>query len=126
MIAAMPHDYQISELCAAFDVSRSGYYAHLHKPAGRRRREDEALRPKIAAAFHESRQTYGTPRLRAVLTQQEGTGISRERIARIMREQGLQPLQKRAFIPLLHPDRSRRPRRPSRPLPPRIRCGAAI
>jgi putative transposase len=99
MIAAMQHDYQIDELCEAFGVSRSGYYAHQHKPAGQRRREDEALRPKIAAAFHESRQTYGTPRLRAVLTQQEGTGISRERIARLMREQGLQPLQKRSFIP---------------------------
>jgi len=98
MIAAMQQDYQIDELCEAFGVSRSGYYAHLHKPAGQRRREDEALRPKIAAAFHASRQTYGTPRLRAVLTQ-EGTGISRERIARLMREQGLQPLQKRSFIP---------------------------
>jgi putative transposase len=51
----------------------------------------ELLRPRI---------TYGTPRLRAALTPQEqGPGISRERIARLMREQGLQPLQKRAFIP---------------------------
>ena len=83
MIAAMQHDYRISELCEAFGVSRSGYYDHLRKPAGQRRREDEALRPKIAAAFHESRLTYGTPRLRIALGE-EGTGISRERIARLM------------------------------------------
>ena len=99
MIAAMQHDYRISELCEAFGVSRSGYYGHLRKPAGQRRREDEALRPKIAAAYHESRQTYGTPRLRIALGEKEGLGISRERIARLMRELGLQPLQKGRFTP---------------------------
>lgn len=92
-------DYQIDELCEAFGVSRSGYYAHLRKPEGHRHREDQRLRPQIAAAFAASRQTYGTPRLRAQLARQQGLGISRERIARLMRELGLQPLQKRAFIP---------------------------
>lgn len=98
MITAMRHEYHIDELCTAFAVSRSGYYAHLRKPSGRRRCEDEALRPRVAAAFRDSRLTYGTPRLREVLVR-EGTTISRERIGRIMRELGLQPLQKRAFIP---------------------------
>lgn len=99
MIASMHDDYQIDELCEAFGVSRSGYYAHLHKPEGLRSREDQRLRSQISTAFEQSRGTYGTPRLRAVLLQQEGTGVSRERIARLMRELGLQPLQKRAFIP---------------------------
>lgn len=98
MITAMRHEYHIDELCTAFAVSRSGYYAHLRKPSGRRRCEDEALRPRVAAAFRDSRLTYGTPRLREVLVR-EGTAISRERIGRIMRELGLQPLRKRAFIP---------------------------
>lgn len=98
MITAMRHEYHIDELCTAFAVSRSGYYAHLRKPSGRRRCEDEALRPRVAAAFRDSRLTYGTPRLRGVLVR-EGTAISRERIGRIMRELGLQPLQKRSFIP---------------------------
>jgi len=98
MITAMRHEYHIDELCTAFAASRSGYYAHLRKPSGRRRCEDEALRPRVAAAFRDSRLTYGTPRLREVLVR-EGTAISRERIGRIMRELGLQPLQKRSFIP---------------------------
>ncbi len=98
MITAMRHEYHIDELCTAFAVIRSGYYAHLRKPSGRRRCEDEALRPRVAAAFRDSRLTYGTPRLREVLVR-EGTAISRERIGRIMRELGLQPLQKRSFIP---------------------------
>lgn len=99
MIAALLRDYRIGELCEAFGVSRSGYYGHLRKHEGRRRREDETLRPKVAAAFEESRQTYGTPRIQAVLSRQEGAGISRERIARLMRELDLRPLQKRAFVP---------------------------
>jgi putative transposase len=92
------HGYPLDELCAAFGVSRSGYYAHLHKPERSRRREDRELRPQIARAFEESRGTYGTPRLRAVLRRTRPQ-ISRARIARLMRELGLQPLQKRAFIP---------------------------
>ena len=85
MITAMRHEYPIDELCTAFAVSRSGYYAHLRKPSGRRRCEDEALRPRVAAAFKDSRLTYGTPRLREVPVR-EGTAISQERIGRIMRE----------------------------------------
>ena len=38
-------DYQVDELCEAFGVSRSGYYAHLRKPEGHRHREDQRLRP---------------------------------------------------------------------------------
>jgi len=91
--------YQIDELCALFGVSRSGYYAHRRKPEGERRRQDEQLRPLIAALFAESRETYGTPRLRHALRQQHRAAPSRERIARLMREAGLTPLQKRAFVP---------------------------
>lgn len=90
--------YSLDELCAAFGVSRSGYYAHLHKSERPRRTEDRQLRAQIARAFEESRGTYGTPRLRAVL-RQSGPQLSRARIARLMRELGLQPLQKRSFIP---------------------------
>lgn len=90
--------YTLDELCAAFGVSRSGYYAHLHKAQRLRRQEDARLRPQIARAFHESRGTYGTPRLRQAL-RRTGPRLSRARIARLMRELGLQPLQKRSFVP---------------------------
>ncbi len=99
MITAIQHDYHIGELREAFGVSRSGYYNHLRKAACQRLREDEALRQKIEAAFHESPQTYGTPRLRIALRKKNGTCISRERIAGLIRELGPQPLRKRRFIP---------------------------
>ena len=99
MEAMMNKGYRIEELCAAFEVSRSGYYGHLRKERAPRHRQDAQLRPLVARAFHESRRTYGTPRLRAAL-RRTGACLSRQRIARLMREAGLQPLQKRRrFIP---------------------------
>ena len=99
MDAMRSKGYRIEELCAAFEVSRSGYYGHLCKERAPRRRQDAQLRPLVARAFHESRRSYGTPRLRAAL-RRTGACLSRQRIARLMREAGLQPLQKRRrFIP---------------------------
>lgn len=93
-----PERYGIGELCEAFDVSRAGYYAHLHKPEGARRREDESLRPQVVEAFRGGRENYGTPRLRREL-RRRGVRVSRERIARIMKEEGLRVNQKPSFIP---------------------------
>lgn len=93
-----PERYEIDELCAALDVSRSGYYAHLHKPEGTRRREDEELRPRVVEAFRGGRENYGTPRLRRAL-RRSGVSVSRDRIARIMKEEGLEVNQKPSFIP---------------------------
>ncbi|MES2709372.1 MAG: IS3 family transposase [Verrucomicrobiota bacterium] len=87
------------ELCAAMGVSRSGYHAHQHKPESTRRQEDSVLRPIVAAAFAQSRETYGTPRLREAISSLTQAPVSRARIARLMNEPGIAPRQKRAFIP---------------------------
>lgn len=100
MITRLRKDgFDMEELCEAMEVSRSGYYAHQQKPQGARRQEDSVLRPIVAAAFAQSRETYGTPRLREVITRQTGEPVSRARIGRLMEELGLAPRQKRAFIP---------------------------
>lgn len=85
-------------ICTALGVSRSGYYAHRHKPGGARRRQDRELRETVAECFKASRHTYGTPRLRMDL-HELGHRVGRRRIARLMREQGLCPKQKRRFAP---------------------------
>jgi transposase InsO family protein len=79
-------------------ISRSGYHAHRHKAQRPRRREDAALSGAIREAFHASRGTYGSPRLRAALRAQ-GLRSGKNRIARLMREQGLAVRQKRRFVP---------------------------
>lgn len=103
----------MQRICAALGVSRSGYYAHCHKPGGARRRQDAELRGAVAECFKASRQTYGTPRLRMDL---RGLGhrVGRRRIARLMREQGLRPKQKRRFVPRTTDSRHGRPVAPQK------------
>jgi transposase InsO family protein len=88
----------VSELCALFEVSRSGYYAHLRKAQGQRRQQDQQLAEQMEVVFEASRATYGSPRLVDALREQ-GLRCGKNRIRRLMREQGLQAKQKRRRRP---------------------------
>jgi len=83
----MRAQHQISLLCEAFLVSRSGYYDWVkrrHQP-GAREVENARLRQRIREEFERSRRTYGSPRLAQVL----GCPGRRNRIARLMRSERL-------------------------------------
>ncbi len=75
-------------------VSTSGYYAGCQRPPSRRALEAEKLSQQIAEVHAKSRQTYGVLRVRAEL-QAQGTCISRRRVARLMRAQGLAGISRR-------------------------------
>ena len=87
--------YKLKWLCEALLVSRSGYYdwqRRRHSP-GPRERENRALRQRIREEFMRSRQTYGSPRLARVL---EGAA-SRNRVARLMRQERLRARQRSKY-----------------------------
>ena len=88
----------IQEACITLEVSPSGYYAHQHKDQRPRRTQDASLTLKISEAFAASRRTYGSPRIMHTL-RQEGDHHGKNRIARLMRLQGLRVQQKRRFVP---------------------------
>jgi transposase InsO family protein len=83
-------------LCRVLEVSRSGYYAWRVRKPSARDLEDERLRPKVVAAFKTGRGTYGSPRVRDELVER-GFEIGRKRVARLMREMGLQGVSPRKF-----------------------------
>lgn len=97
----MKSDYSVQSLCEALDVSRSGYYEWCQRQAepGPRALADAALRPQIAAIYQEHEGTYGSPRIRQELAQ-AGHRHGRNRIARLMREQGLYGQQNTRFHPM--------------------------
>lgn len=95
----MSADYFITELCAALDVTRSGYHAWLVREPGPRAREDAVLSPLIAQAHREGRQEYGSPRVRCWL-RARGHHCGRGRITRLMQEQGLSCQRRRKFRPM--------------------------
>lgn len=91
--------YPADALAEALEVSQSGFAAHQRKPQRPRRREDAVLRPLIRQSFEQSRRTYGSPRVQRDL-RAAGQRCGKNRIARLMREERLQPRQKRRFRPL--------------------------
>jgi putative transposase len=88
----------IQEACHTLAVSPGGYYAHRHKGLRPRRVQDAVLCSQLSIAFAASRRTYGSPRLMHALRAQ-GARHGKNRIARLMRQQGLRVQQKRRFVP---------------------------
>lgn len=80
--------YSVRRMCALLGVSPSGYYTWSRRAQPSSRRTDEELREQIRAIYERSRGTYGSPRVHAELAA-TGTHVSRKRVARLMREQGL-------------------------------------
>ena len=89
-------EHTVSDLCAALQVSRSGYYAWLERPAGTRARDNQQVSREIEVLFQKSRASYGSPRITAAL-RQTGRCCNHKRVARLMREQGLQGRQRRRY-----------------------------
>lgn len=91
-------EYSLDALAETLQVSQSGFAAHRRKEKRPRRQQDAQLRPLIARSFEQSRSSYGCPRVRLDL-QQAGHRCGKNRVVRLMREQGLRPRQKRRFQP---------------------------
>ncbi len=75
-------------MCRVLEVSKSGYYAWRKRPPSTRAQENEQLAAKIAEIHAESRKSYGSPRVHAELVVQ-GFEVDRNRVARLMRENGI-------------------------------------
>ncbi len=75
-------------LCRCLSVSVSGFLAWRHHPPSAHRQRDAALAPRVAASHVASRETYGSPRIHADLSE-AGESISRKRVARLMTELGI-------------------------------------
>ena len=95
---ALEGQYRLTDLCAALDVSRSGYHAWKARPPSARSRTDAELGRQLCQAHTQSRQTYGSPRLLEAL-QKKGLRTSRRRVCRLMRQHELRGTVPRAFRP---------------------------
>jgi putative transposase len=76
-------------------VSRSGYYDWRDRPPAPREQDNTLLLKHIKAIHTESRGTYGWPRLHAELVLGMGMTVNHKRVARLMREAGIQGLYRR-------------------------------
>jgi putative transposase len=90
-VAAERANHAVATLCRIIGASVGGFYAWLRAiPAVRARAEaEDGLRGHIDRIFAARRRVYGSPRVHAEL-RREGRHHSRRRVARLMREMGLQ------------------------------------
>ncbi len=95
-IAAMMAAFPITVLCRILAVSRAAFYASVGRLASPHTVEDRRLAVLIREAFERSRRTYGSPRIHAELAAR-GTFVSKKRVARIMRQEGLKARVRRRY-----------------------------
>ena len=83
--------FGVEKMCKAFKVSRSGYYEWLGRRPSRRAVERAKLVDQIRALYEGSKHRYGSPKITDQL-RDLGWTISRPRVARIMRAEGLRSI----------------------------------
>ena len=90
-------EFPVTMLCKALGVSRSGFYDWLHAKPSARAQQDARLKVLITAAHRQSRETYGTRRVKHELAAQ-GHDVGRDRVGRLRRELELRCKQRRKFV----------------------------
>lgn len=97
-IQAMAQDYCLSQLCSAFEVSRSGYYAWRERVPSTRQAANAQLVEEIQIIREGEEACYGSPRMTEEL-QARGHECSENRVARLMRAHGLRAEGGRRWVP---------------------------
>ena len=89
-------DHSITLMAQLLGVSVSGFYAFNQRQPSQRKQRDEVLTKQIEAIHATSRGTYGAPRITAEL-KEHGVAISKKRVARLMRDRGIQGVHRRKW-----------------------------
>ena len=106
-------EFPLAQVCRMLGVSRSGYYKWRHRKPSQRQLANEQLWPLIVEAWNEGRKAYGSPRVTRAL-KNKNHRCGRHRVARLMRQNGLRGLQRRAFRPRTTDSDHRLPIAPNR------------
>jgi putative transposase len=94
-IEAEKAHHQVSRLARVLGVSRAGYYAWASRPPSQRTLTDAYLAQQVRTIHARNRGTYGAPRVHAELRLGLDIHVGRKRVARLMRDHGLQGIHRR-------------------------------
>ena len=98
MIEQLSVQFPVKECCVALRVSRSGYYRWLGREQSAGAERNRELLKEIRRVYDEHKGRYGSPRITQQL-RKEGMACGENRVARLMRENGLAARAKKAFRP---------------------------
>lgn len=104
-IAQHQKDWPVALTCEVLAVSASGYFEHWRrkqssqpgKPGAQTRLSDEALVAHMRIIHAEVKAEYGWPRMWPAL-RAKGLRVGKERVRRLMHENGIQARGKRKFV----------------------------
>jgi len=88
--------FTLAAMCRVLGLSTSGYGDWLRRPPSARALRDAELKVRIEEIWRDSDETYGSPRIHAAL-QAEGERVGRKRVARLMKELGIEGVTRRRF-----------------------------
>jgi putative transposase len=96
-MSAHQAEFPVRTMARVLRVSACGYYAWRNRPASAHAQVDAVLLRWIRTLHAALRGTYGAPRGHAEL-QAQATAIACKRVARLMRQAGLQGVSRRRFL----------------------------
>jgi len=96
-VSANQDTYPVDAMCRLLEVSKSGFYAQEDRALSSHARQDVELRALIHEIYEHSHRTYGSRRVHVELREAYGVRVGRKRVARLMRQAGLQGVHKRRF-----------------------------
>jgi transposase InsO family protein len=88
--------FSVLEMCRVLEVSRSGYYRWLKRKPSQRESDNKRLDAEIREIYDGSKGRYGSPKITEEL-QDRGRRVSKNRVARRMREAGLRSKVRRKY-----------------------------
>jgi putative transposase len=86
--------FGVEPICQTLDVSASAYYQRATGERSARSVEDERLTARIRDVHGQNFECYGYPRVWHEL-QRQGEQVGRDRVARLMREEGIRGAKRR-------------------------------
>ncbi len=89
-------EFAVEKMCKVFKVGRSGFYDWLTRKTSNRTVEREVLSGEIRRIHKKSKGRYGSPKITREL-RDRGFCVSRPRVARIMRAEGIRSVISRKF-----------------------------
>jgi len=84
-------------MCRTVEISTSGYYVYKKRPKSRRQIANEELLFEIKRVYHQNNRTYGSRRIWDQLCNKEQFSCSLNRVASLMRKNGIYAIHKRKF-----------------------------
>ena len=95
MIRQCQGEYPVGLMCGALRVTPSGFYAWRKRELSERAVKDRQILVDIKAVHRRTRRSFGSPRVHLAIGEKHECG--RHRIARIMRENGIEAKPKKRF-----------------------------